>query len=98
MTAPITNDLHLSDIIRERRQRLGLKQAEIADQLRVGPESVGLWERGLRRIELNKVPRLAFALRLDEKDVCRVALYESHPNLYATLFGSEPPSQPRSAA
>ena len=97
MTAPISNDLHLSDIIRLRRQRLGLKQAEIADQLRVGPESVGLWERGLRRIELNKVPRLAVALHLDEKDVCRVALYESHPSLYATLFGSEPPSQPRSA-
>jgi transcriptional regulator with XRE-family HTH domain len=85
----------LSELIRERRNTLNLKQAQIGNALNVTPESVGHWERGTRRIELNKLPQLAASLQLNEQDVCRLALFESHPCLYASLFGSERPPQPR---
>jgi transcriptional regulator with XRE-family HTH domain len=85
----------LAEVIRQRRSVLQLKQQEIADALRVLPESIGNWERGKRRIDLDRVPPLAAILRLNQQDVCRLALFETHPRLYATLFGADRPLQPR---
>ena len=87
--------LPLSELIRQRRNTLGLKQQQIADELRVVPESIGNWERGKRRIELDRVPPLAAILQLNEQDVCRLAQFEVHPRLYATLLGADHPPQPR---
>ena len=42
-------------------------------------------------MELDKLPRLAAILQLNPKDLCRLALFEWHPRLYATLFGAERP-------
>jgi transcriptional regulator with XRE-family HTH domain len=85
-------------LIRDRRQELHLGQAQVAEALRLVPESVGQWERGNRRIELDKVPRLARVLKLDPKDLCQTAIYEFHPLVYMTVFGSEPPPQPAEVA
>jgi hypothetical protein len=50
-------------------------------------------EQGRRNLDLNKVPRLADVLKLDRKDLCKLALYESAPSLYAELFDTSlPPS------
>jgi transcriptional regulator with XRE-family HTH domain len=89
------NDGSVSQLIRQRRVALRLKQSAIAAELRVEPESVGHWESGRRRMELDKLPRLAAILQLNKKDLCRLALSEWHPRLYATLFGTEPPRPPR---
>jgi transcriptional regulator with XRE-family HTH domain len=91
------HNMSLSRLIKQRRDALRLKQQQIADELRVGPESVGNWERAKRRIELDRVPPLAAILQLDPQDLCRIALFETHPRLYATLFGTERPPQPRQA-
>ena len=85
----------LSAVIKERRTRLGLTQERIANALQVVPEAVGYWEREKRRIELDRVPRLAAVLELDEQDVCRLALFEHYPRLHAALFGAERPRAPR---
>ena len=92
-----TNDQNtsLSALIKRRRNTLGLKQQQIADELSVVPESIGNWERSKRRIGLDRVPRLAAILQLNQQDVCRLALFEIHPRLYATLFGADRPPQPR---
>jgi transcriptional regulator with XRE-family HTH domain len=84
-----------SQVIRQRRTALRLKQAEIAAALRVEPESIAHWERGRRRIELNKIPRLAAVLQLNAKDLCIFALFEWHASFYATLFGTDRPQRPR---
>lgn len=89
--------MSLSAFLRQRRTALRLKQAEIAAALRVEPESVGHWESGRRRMELDKVPRLAAILQLNQKDLCRLALFEWHPRVYATLFGAERPRTPQSS-
>ena len=89
------HNMSLSRLIKQRRDTLGLKQQEIADELKVLPESIGNWERAKRRIELDRVPPLAAILQLNPQDLCRLALFEIHPRLYATLFGAERPPQPR---
>jgi transcriptional regulator with XRE-family HTH domain len=84
-----------SQFLRQRRTELRLKQAQIAAELHVEPETVGHWEGGRRRMELDKLPRLAAILQLHAKDLCRLALSEWHPRLYFTLFGTDPPRPPR---
>lgn len=86
----------LSALLRSRRDTLRLRQHQIGDALRVRPESVGYWERGKRRIELDKLPRLAKILQLNPQDLCRMALREFHPALYHALFGTDQPAQPQS--
>lgn len=92
-----TSDLNrtpLSVLIRRRRQQLSLAQAEVAQTLNVVPETVGQWERGHRRMELDKLPGIARALKLDVHAFCLFALSELHPVLYRSLFGAEPPTIP----
>ena len=82
---PIT-EVPLHILLRRRREELSLFQAEIAEELHVSPECIGLWECGRRRMELSKVPRLAEALQLDARKLCAKALSEFHPLFYAALF------------
>ena len=79
----------LCQLIRQRRTALRLTQAQVAAEVNVEPESVCLWENGRRRIELDRIPRLAAALQLDEADLCWMALSEWHPRLYAAVCGAE---------
>jgi len=95
LNEPNDHPLLLSAIIKQRRTELGLTQQQLADQLRIVPEAVCLWEGEKRRVELNRVPRLAAALELDGQDVSRIALWEYYPCLHAALFGAERPPQPR---
>jgi transcriptional regulator with XRE-family HTH domain len=92
MNQSSNQSVSLSQLIRQRRTVLGLTQAQVAADLNVEPESVCLWEHGRRRIELDRLPRLAAALRLDEAGLCRLALSEWHPRLYAALSGVERPT------
>jgi len=82
-----TAQLPLHVLLRRRREELRLFQAQIAEELHVSPECVGLWECGRRRMELGKIPRIAEALQLDAKELCAKALAEYHPSLFAALFG-----------
>ena len=82
--------------IRERREQLKeseyLTQTDIAKAIGIGsPEFITMLEQGRRNLDLNKVPQLADVLKLDRKDLCRMALYEAAPNLYATLFDTSLP-------
>ena len=97
---PYTVHTPLHCIMQRRRAELALKQAEIAEALHVTPESIGLWERGARRISLDKLPRLAQVLRVDPKGLCLTALAEFHPCFHAALFGPtspDPSSDPAKA-
>jgi transcriptional regulator with XRE-family HTH domain len=81
--------LPLHIVLRRRREELRLFQSQIAEELHVSPECVGLWECGRRRMELGKIPRIAKALQLDAKELCAKALAEFHPSLFAALFGHD---------
>ena len=89
--------MSFADLIKHRRSALHLRQQQVADALRVGSVAVGHWENGTRRIDLDKLPRLAAVLQLNEQDVCRTALREFHPLLYLALFGTDQPPGPSRA-
>ena len=84
---PIATEEPLHNLLRRRREELGLLQSEVAEALHVSPECVTLWEAGRRRMELCKVPGIAAALQIDAKELCLKALAEFHPLFSATLFG-----------
>jgi transcriptional regulator with XRE-family HTH domain len=90
------NDRSVSfcQILRQRRMELRLRQAEIAAELRVEPETIGHWESGRRRMELDRIPRVSSVLHLDAKDLCRRALSEWHPRFHDTLFATGQPQTP----
>jgi transcriptional regulator with XRE-family HTH domain len=92
MTYPIvpSPDTPLNILLRRRREELKLSQAEVAEALRVRPESVCLWESGRRRLELCKVPRLAVFLKLDPQSLCAKALAEYHRHFFISLFPDYP--------
>jgi|GEM_PF-4642147 len=79
----------LRAIIRQRREQLNISQAQVAEAFRLTPEAVGNWERGTRRVELGKIPRLAAVLQLNGRALCGIALYEYFPALAACLFDEQ---------
>ena len=86
----------LKDVIRTRREELGLSQIELARVLGIASgEFVSMVESGKRSFALNNIPRLAAALWLDAEDLCRVALHEAAPELYLATFGGTPPERPK---
>ncbi len=88
----------LNVFLRQRREKLNLKQADIAEQLRVTPVTVGHWEGGQRRIMIDKLPRLARILEVDARTLCGMALRDFHPAVYAVLFQCETAPQPAAFA
>lgn len=91
MNSIIDAELPLHLALRRRRQELHLLQADIAEILHVSPECITLWEGGLRRMELAKLPRIAAALKMDARELCAKGLAEFYPNVYEALFGSSTP-------
>jgi transcriptional regulator with XRE-family HTH domain len=77
---------HFSRLIRRRREELRLTQAEIAEKIDVTPDFVALAELGYRRLDLDRIPALADALKLNRRQLCRQALRERAPELYRQLF------------
>jgi len=76
----------LSRRIRRRRRELSLTQQEVATRVGVTADHITLVEGGYRRLDLDRIPDLADALRLDRTELCREALEERAPALYRELF------------
>ena len=83
--------------MRRRRQALNLLQADVAERLHVSPECITLWEGGLRRMELAKLPRIAAVLKMDARELCTKALAEFYPNVYEAIFGASTQLHQKSA-
>jgi transcriptional regulator with XRE-family HTH domain len=79
-------------IIRARRIALGYTQETVAAAVGwTAAEMVSLVESGRRSPNLDRIPALARKLELDALELCLVALAESHPILYGTIFGDGKP-------
>lgn len=75
-----------SRLIRRRREELNLTQAEVAEKIGLTTDAITLVELGYRRLDLDHIPALAEALRLNRRQLCRQALQERAPQLYRELF------------
>lgn len=80
---PVTT---LSSFIRRRRTELNHTQSFIAEKLGVkSAEYISLIESGVRRLDLDRIPRLAEVLGVSASALSRLALEEQYPLLAATL-------------
>jgi transcriptional regulator with XRE-family HTH domain len=75
-----------SHLIRHRREELSLTQAEVAGKIGVTADCITLVELGYRRLDLDRIPTLADALKLDRRHLCREALKARAPQLYQELY------------
>lgn len=57
--------MKINDIIRTRRQALGMTQEALADKLGVSPPAVNKWERALNYPDITLLPTLARTLEVD---------------------------------
>jgi hypothetical protein len=86
----------IQTVVRRRRAYLqssgdGITLTRIAKQIGIkAPEFINLVEKGKRSFELNKIPLVADAFRVDRRELCKIALYEEAPRLYKVLLGNEP--------
>jgi transcriptional regulator with XRE-family HTH domain len=81
----------LRDFIRRRRGGMGLSQRALGQLIGVTGELICFVEAGQRRLNLDRMPDLASALGCDPKKLCRLALQEAAPALYAELFAATVP-------
>ena len=92
----MSNSTLLRDIIKERREELGLSQVELGRALGIASgEFLCMVESGRRHFALDNIPRLATVLGLDPAELCQCALHELTPRLYLTTFGGTPPPRPK---
>ena len=56
-------------LIRHRREELNLTQAEVATKLGVTADCITLVELGYRRLDLDRIPALADAVRLNRRQL-----------------------------
>lgn len=84
-----------AQIIQKRRKQLQLSQAEVIERMGpnapTAPEIISMMENGRREPTLKWLPFLADALQLDRQDVCKLGLHQQAPELYAAIWGAEPP-------
>jgi transcriptional regulator with XRE-family HTH domain len=90
---PKTQDtaLPLREVIRRRRSDLHLSQKALGQLIGVTGELICFVEAGQRRLNLDRMPDLASALGCDRKELCRRALREAAPALFAELFAAAVP-------
>jgi len=92
----MSKSILIKDIVRERREELGLTQTELGRAMDIiSGEFICLVESGKRHIALNNLPRLAAALWLDAEGLCRCGLYEAAPAFYRSTFGDSAPQRPK---
>lgn len=91
----MSEPLSMGNIIRQRREELGISQRELGRALGIASgEFICMVESGKRHFALENVPRLAAVLWLDAEDLCRCAVWEVAPSFYRLAFGDATPPQP----
>jgi transcriptional regulator with XRE-family HTH domain len=75
-------EIHIGERIRTRRQRLGMSEAALAEQVGITREQVQRHERGMSPLSLSMLYRIAGALNASVAlDGGRVADFDANPNL-----------------
>lgn len=85
---------YISNFIRQRRLQLGLTQKAVAQMIGVTADFISLLESGERRLDLDRIPRLADALDVERFDLCASALRDRCPQLFAEIFSVESVAAP----
>jgi len=92
----MSDSILMRDIVKERREQLGLSQVELGRALGIASgEFLCMVESGKRHFALDNIPRLAAVLQLDPAELCRCAWFEAAPSLYRSTFDDSAPQRPK---
>ena len=61
--------MKMANLIRQKRLKAGLEQAELAEMIGVTPAAVGNWERCIARPDFDTVPKLCSVLRISATEL-----------------------------
>lgn len=70
----------LKDVLKEMRERAGLKQSEVAEQVGVTPQTYMKWENGKNEPKASNLRRLAQILNVTEIELCQGELFYQDSN------------------
>jgi transcriptional regulator with XRE-family HTH domain len=79
-------------LIRNRREELKMRKAEVAQKLGFSKGFIEVLETGHRGCNLDDLPRIAEVLQIDPKGLALVYIAERHSTLYRAVFGEGFPS------
>lgn len=66
----------LKDVLKESREKLQLKQSDVAEYVGVTAQTYMKWENGKNEPKASDIKKLAQILRISENEICRGATYE----------------------
>lgn len=66
----------LKDVLRERRLALKLKQSEVAEKIGVKTQTYMKWENGIYEPKVSYVSKIAEALNVSEKEICKGEVFK----------------------
>ncbi|EDJ2557759.1 XRE family transcriptional regulator [Salmonella enterica subsp. enterica serovar Poona] len=75
--SPIGEIKMLKDVLKERRKELRLKQSEVAEKIGVTTQTYMKWENGIYEPKISYVTKIAKALKVSEKEICKGELNKS---------------------
>lgn len=61
----------LEDVLKEMREKAGLKQSEVAEYVGVTPQTYMKWENGKNEPKASNIKKLAEILKVSETELCR---------------------------
>lgn len=64
-------DVSIGSTIKERREALNMKQDDLAERVGVTVQTMSKWERDLTEPKASQVYKLAKALKVTERDICK---------------------------
>lgn len=73
MKSTVTYAEHVGRAVRKRRKSLGMSVKELAAAAGVDASAMYSWERGRRRLDINRLPSIAIALQITVSDIFRDA-------------------------
>jgi len=70
----------LQDVLKEMRERQGLKQSEVAEYVGVTTQTYMKWENGKNEPKASNLRKLAEILKVTEVEICRGERFQSEAN------------------
>ena len=108
VTAPTTAELErqldrpnmsatptVGEVVRAWRIKRDLSQLALSNLVghKTG-EWIGMIENNVRALDLEKIPGMAAALRIDPRDLLKVAMFEYYPGVAQVLYPGDTPGAP----
>lgn len=71
--------MNIGEVIKSKRQKKNLTQAELAELLKVTPQAVSRWEMGISYPDIAMVPKISEVLRVSADELLGIRLSNENP-------------------